>query len=144
VSPAEKLDFIVFELINSVDGKILDKMHPDGQGKFCKMLEPRKYTFRVCRIFFIYFYHNFHFQAISSISIAPKELQVDLVDKPLLDLKFTQYKANVEGRVQCFRDSCNKVRLELWQKNQLHSQMEVPPSGQFQFTEIPPSKYICE
>ncbi|KAL3098749.1 hypothetical protein niasHT_024503 [Heterodera trifolii] len=137
VSPMASADVSieVAQLMNNDGGQMGTNapaitIKPERNGRFCRMLAPGKYTARV----------------ISPTAYTPKQQLVNLTEKPLVGVQFTQFLGKIAGWIDCI-GTCDGISVELSSHGGGHSSAiiaNIKPNesdGTFQFAEISPSIY---
>uniref|UniRef100_A0A183C0N7 Nodal modulator 1 n=1 Tax=Globodera pallida TaxID=36090 RepID=A0A183C0N7_GLOPA len=113
---------------NNNDGRrrlLAENIKTDGNGHFCGMFSPAKYTARV----------------VSSEAYTPQQLLVDLTEKPLIGVKFTQFLGKIAGHVEC-TGNCDGIFVELCRDRSVIARANLTGiDGAFEFAQISPSVY---
>uniref|UniRef100_A0A914GZD0 Nodal modulator 1 n=1 Tax=Globodera rostochiensis TaxID=31243 RepID=A0A914GZD0_GLORO len=113
---------------NNNDGRrrrLTQNIKTDGNGHFCGMFSPAKYTARV----------------VSSVAYTPQQLLVDLTEKPLIGVKFTQFLGKIAGHVEC-TGNCDGIFVELCRDRSVIARANLTGiDGAFEFAQISPSVY---
>uniref|UniRef100_F1KRP9 Nodal modulator 1 n=1 Tax=Ascaris suum TaxID=6253 RepID=F1KRP9_ASCSU len=99
----------------------------DTNGRFCKMLPPQQYIVSPSNEV--------------GIVMTPKQREVDLSTGPILNVLFTQFKANILAKVVCL-DRCDALKVELWNGDELIRSVE--GMEQFRFIGVPPDSYTLK
>ncbi|CAD6199350.1 unnamed protein product [Caenorhabditis auriculariae] len=73
------------ELVMKKDGETIS-IRPDSNGKFCEAVEPGFYTIT---------------PADAGSSLTPRSLGIDVSEKPVTGIRFTNFKTDAEVRVSC-------------------------------------------
>uniref|UniRef100_A0A915DMW4 Nodal modulator 1 n=1 Tax=Ditylenchus dipsaci TaxID=166011 RepID=A0A915DMW4_9BILA len=94
--------------------------------QFCQMLPPGNYLIMPSQ---------------TSLSFAPKSKQVNLRISPQLDVRFTQFKAIISGKVNCF-ENCKNVMVRILSEGKVVQ--EVFTSSVFKFSDVPAGKYLVK
>ncbi|XP_014667742.1 PREDICTED: nodal modulator 3-like isoform X2 [Priapulus caudatus] len=108
----------------------------DAGGKFCTQLPPGKYTLKV---------------AITSdelkagLSLTPTEHSLSVIDAPILDIDFHQFKATVSGSLHCM-EKCQPMQVSIVQQGKVDEEpiaaLDVGGSRtDFKFDDVLPGKY---
>ncbi|KAI1729172.1 nodal modulator 3 [Ditylenchus destructor] len=91
---------------------------------FCEFVSPGIYTLMPSK---------------TDLSFSPKAYDVDVTVLPKLDVKFTQFKAQVSGRISCF-EKCQDITIQLISDGEIVQ--ESATESVFKFDDIPAGMYI--
>uniref|UniRef100_A0A0N5AZ94 Nodal modulator 1 n=1 Tax=Syphacia muris TaxID=451379 RepID=A0A0N5AZ94_9BILA len=96
----------------------------DINGKFCKGIAPSTYIVSPSNE--------------NGIVMMPKQREVVLSDGPILDVVFTQFKANILVKVFCIA-ACDKLEVQLWNDKELVKSLI--GTDEFRFSSVVPDFY---
>ncbi|KAL7078019.1 hypothetical protein ACQ4LE_002669 [Meloidogyne hapla] len=125
VLSADKIDGIKFEVSSPENNKTTFYVYSNFEGKFCQMFTPLKYKIK----------------PISSMFLYPSQIEIDLSEGPILDLKFIQYKAKITGTIYCFNKKCVNISIKLLREDGEILNEIVNLDGTFLFKDVLPAKY---
>lgn len=82
-------------------------------------------------------------EASFGLKFIPDKLSVEVVDDPILDVNFKQFRADVSGKVKCI-DKCDDLVLDLapLSHDRPHMKTNVAVDGNFEFGKCLPGNYI--
>ncbi|XP_066546008.1 BOS complex subunit NOMO1 [Amia ocellicauda] len=108
----------------------------DLQGAFCFQAKPGDYSIQVSLP---------ESEVKAGLALQPQSLDVSLVDRPLSDLRFTQFMATVSGKVSCLV-ACGDMTVTLQPVSRQGERRSVQLSGlsdtlPFSFDGVLPGKY---
>lgn len=97
-------------------------IRPTTDGSFCKMVTPAKYTVS---------------PAEAKSSLTPRGLDVDVSHGPVIGLRFTHFKTDVEARVTCI-GNCGSMSISLIMGN---SVVQTEEGADVKFKDVGPGQY---
>ncbi|KAL3886602.1 hypothetical protein ACJMK2_026586 [Sinanodonta woodiana] len=104
-------------------------------GTFCVEKTPGKYIIKV---------HVSDSELKAGLRLIPAEHTVTVVNKPVFDVKFTQFKAQVSGIITCI-EKCGPVEMSLdgvdRSEKQIAQARETQKGASFSFENVIPGKY---
>ncbi|MBN3280176.1 NOMO1 protein, partial [Polyodon spathula] len=108
----------------------------DPQGAFCFQAKPGEYSIQVSLP---------ESEVKAGLALLPKSLAVSLVDRPLEDLRFTQFMASVSGKISCLA-ICGDLTVTLQSVSRQGERRSAQLSGKgdsilFSFDSVLPGKY---
>ncbi|XP_052252971.1 nodal modulator 3-like [Dreissena polymorpha] len=132
VSPVTKRKMIIFP---EGKGSAAVSKETDDSGHFCTSVQPGKYIVRV---------HISDVEVKAGLTIAPAEQLVTIIDRPVLDIVFSQFRAKVTGSITCI-EKCGPVEISLDAVGRSDKQIAQTQGNQklssFVFENVLPGKY---
>ncbi|VDN06963.1 unnamed protein product [Thelazia callipaeda] len=105
--------------------KSVESLSTASDGKLCTLLPVGLYIVSV--------------RPTAGVIMTPKQSEVDLSRGSVMDIVFSQFKADVTVNVVCIADDCGQLKVELWRQNILIKSLE--GVDHFVFHEVAPDSY---
>lgn len=82
-------------------------------------------------------------EASFGLKFVPEKYSVQVIDEPILNVQFKQFRAEVKGKVKCI-ENCNGIILDLapLSHDRPHLEANVGEGGSFEFEKCLPGNYI--
>ncbi|XP_012945613.1 nodal modulator 1 [Aplysia californica] len=108
----------------------------DSTGAFCEIVQSGKYVVKV---------HMTDAEVKAGLTLAPSEKVVNVLSKPVLDVNFSQFRAQISGTVKCM-EKCQPMEVTLDAVGRSDSQVRVQAKtsgneASFVFEHVMPGKY---
>ncbi|CAG9538279.1 unnamed protein product [Cercopithifilaria johnstoni] len=124
VNAEESINRIMSIIFTNQQTKAVKLLRTKSDGEICSLQAVGKYVVSV--------------SSPNGIVMTPKQREIDLSKGPVLDVVFSQFKADVNVSVICI-DGCDALKVELWREETLIESLE--GFDQFIFHQVAPDSY---
>ncbi|KAI0209330.1 Nodal modulator 2 [Lamellibrachia satsuma] len=124
------------EVRSKIQGEEVKILLASEDGSFCQMLKPGSYVFKVILG---------EAEVKAGLKLAPVEKEVQVVDRPVSGVIFSQFRAKVGGVITCLEE-CSRVEMSLLAVDHPEDKQAIQTTtsgtkAEFQFVDIMPGKY---
>ncbi|GFW16883.1 nodal modulator 2 [Trichonephila clavipes] len=121
-------------VLKSVKDDQIFTVNVESDGSFCSNVPPGKYEFEPVVS---------ETEASFGLKFMPEKYSVQVIDEPILNVQFKQFRAEVKGKVKCI-ENCNGIILDLapLSHDRPHLTANVGEDGSFEFEKCLPGNYI--
>ncbi|KAI6176776.1 hypothetical protein M3Y97_00835400 [Aphelenchoides bicaudatus] len=110
------------------DGAVVESLHIDKTGRFCTFLPAGPYTIKPAH----------------ESQVKPDYVEIKLQDEPVLDVVFTEFKATINGHLNCFQQQeCIGAKANLFSNGREIDSVSIQNNA-FVFNEVLPGRYTIQ